>query len=69
MVEEYNCGFYVDVEHPEALTEKLIEVKDNKELLAEWGQNARRLSIEKFDKDILTAQVADVMEKVYSQLQ
>lgn len=66
MVEDNNCGFYVDVEHPEALAEKLIEVKDDIELLAVWGQNARRLSVEKYDKDLLTAQVADVMEKVYS---
>lgn len=66
MVEENNCGFYVDVNHPEELAAKLIEVKDNKELLAEWGRNARRLSIEKYDKDILTAQVVDVVEKVYS---
>lgn len=66
MVEENNCGFYVDVEHPELLAEKLIKVKDNKELLAEWGRNARRLSIEKYDKNILTAQIVDVVEKVFS---
>lgn len=68
MVEQNNCGFYVDVKHPELLAEKLIEVKDNKELLTEWGRNARRLSEEVYDKDILTAQVADVMEKVYNNL-
>lgn len=66
MVEENNCGFYVDVHHPEALAEKLIDVKDNKGLLAEWGRNARRLSEDVYDKDILTAKVADVMETVYS---
>ena len=63
MVEQKNCGFYVDPEKPEQLAEKLQKVKDNKELLHTWGDNARRLSIEVYDKDILSAQVADVLEK------
>lgn len=68
MVEQENCGFYVDVEHPEQLAEKLVEVKDNKELLAEWGKNARRISIEKYDKSLLSSQVADVIEQAYKNL-
>lgn len=68
MVEQGNCGFYVDPEKPEELADKLIEVKDNKELLGTWGKNARKLSIEKYDRNILTAQVADVVEKVYKNL-
>lgn len=63
MVEENNCGFYVDVKHPEDLAEKLIEIKDNKELLAEWGRNARELSLNVYDKDLLSAKVADVLEQ------
>lgn len=68
LVESEHCGFYVDPEKPEELAGKLIEVKDNKALLAEWGANARRLSLEKYDQKLLTAQVADVLEKVYNQL-
>ena len=68
MVEQDNCGFYVDVEQPEQLADKLIEVKENKELLAEWGKNARRLSEEIYDKAKLSAQVADVLEKAYKDL-
>lgn len=68
LVEQHNCGFYVDVKHPEQLAEKLIVIKDNKELLAEWSRNARKLSEEVYDKDILTAEVADVIEVVYNQL-
>lgn len=64
LVEKENCGFYVDPENPKELAEKLIEIKDNKELLAEWGQNSRRLSLEVFDKNILSAKVADIMERV-----
>ena len=68
MVEQENCGFYVDVEKPEMLADKLLEYKDQKELLDEWGKNARRLSVEVYDKAKLSAQVADVLERTYSNL-
>lgn len=63
MVEKEHCGFYVDPEKPEQLADKLLEIKDNKELLKVWGDNARRLSVEVYDKDILAAKVADVIGK------
>lgn len=69
MVEQENCGFYVDVEKPEMLADKLLEYKDQKELLEEWGKNARRLSVEVYDKAKLSAQVADVLERTYTNLQ
>lgn len=68
MVEQENCGFYVDVEKPEDLADKLIQYKDNKTILEEWGNNARRLSIDVYDKAKLSAQVADVLERAYNTL-
>lgn len=68
MVEKENCGFYVDPEKPEMLAAKLLELKDNKPLLEEWGKNALRLSVEVYDKAKLAAQVADVLEETYSKL-
>ena len=68
MVEKDNCGFFVGPDKPEMLADKLLEVKDNKSLLAEWGKNARRLSIEVYDKTKLSAQVADVLEETFSKL-
>lgn len=68
MVEKDNCGFYVDPDKPEMLADKLLEVKDNKPLLEEWGKNARRLSVEVYDKAKLSAQVADVLEETFSKL-
>lgn len=62
MVEQQQCGFYVNVERPEDLVDKLLLYKDNKELLEEWGKNARKLSVEVYDKKKLSAQVADVLE-------
>ena len=67
MVEKNQCGFYVDVEKPEDLADKLIEVKDNKALLEMWGRNARMLSENIYDRKKLSAQVADVIEKAYDQ--
>ncbi|MCK9220805.1 MAG: glycosyltransferase family 4 protein [Bacteroidales bacterium] len=64
IVEKENCGFFVDPEKPEELAYMLIKIKDNKGLLDEWGKNSRRLSVEVFDKHILSANVADVLEKV-----
>ena len=68
MVENENCGFYVNVEKPEELADKLLLYKDNKELLDEWGKNARRLSVEVYDKDILSAKVADVLERSFENI-
>lgn len=69
LVEKEHCGFYVDPEKPEELAEQLCLYKDNKELLKLWGENARRLSVEVFDKNILSAKVADVIEATYAKLQ
>ena len=66
MVEEGDCGFYVNPDDPAALAVKIIEVKDDKELLRRWGENARKLSLEEYDKNLLTAKVADVLENVYN---
>lgn len=66
MVENDNCGFFVDPENPKMLAEKLLRIKDDKKLLAEMGRNARRLSVDVFDKAKLSSQVADVLEYIYS---
>ena len=65
MVEEGDCGFFVDPDSPASLADRVVEVKDDKVLLQRWGDNARKLSIEVYDKDLLTAKVAEVLENVY----
>lgn len=62
MVEKGDCGFYVDPENPKELADKLIEVKDNKDLLARWSMNARKLSETDYNRSFLSAQVVDVIE-------
>ncbi len=63
LVEKDDCGFYVNPDNPMDFVEKLIIYKEDKDSLKRWGENARRLSLEVFDKDILSAKVADVLEK------
>lgn len=65
LVENEHCGFFADPDDPDDLVNKLLLYKDNDELLKTWADNSRRLSIEVFDKQILAAKVADVLEKTY----
>ena len=68
MVEKENCGFFVDPERPSDLAEKLMLYSRDNELLSKWSENSRRLSIEVYDKDLLSNKVADVLENIYSSL-
>lgn len=63
LVEKNDCGFFVDPEKPEQLAIKLLEIKEDPEQLRIWGENARRLSLEVYDKKLLTAEVANIIEK------
>lgn len=63
MVEQEHCGFYADPTNPSELANKILFYKDLKDDLKQMGVNARRLSLEVYDKDILAGKVADVLEK------
>lgn len=63
LVENENCGLYVDPENPQDFVDKIRKYKDNKEKLEEWGKNARKLSETTFNKAILSNQVAEIIEK------
>lgn len=65
LVEKDDCGFYVNPDDPNDFVEKLLKYKDDKDTLERWGKNARKLSLEVFDKNILAAKVANVLENAY----
>jgi len=69
LVEKEDCGFFVDPDNPNDFAEKLLFYKDDKETLERWSKNARRLSLEVFDKNILSAKVADVIEAAHAKIQ
>lgn len=63
LVEGENCGCYVNPNEPQDFVDKIVKMKDDEELLLTWGKNARRLSIEVFDRAKLSKQMAEVVEK------
>lgn len=63
LVEKYNCGFYVDPNDPQDFLKKILDCKNNTELIEQWGKNARQLSIDVFDKSKLSSAVVDILEK------
>lgn len=69
LCEREHCGCYVDPDDPAALADRLQAIKGDKALLQEWAENARRLSLDVFDKRILAAKAADVLEETFRKLQ
>ena len=68
LVEQEKCGCYVDPENPQELVDALVQMNNDKALTKKWGENSRRLSVEVFDKSILSAKVADVLEMIYNRI-
>lgn len=62
MLEQHECGFYVDATKPEELAQLLVQLKSKKSLLDKMGQNARKLAETKYDKSILCKQFVDIVE-------
>lgn len=63
LVEKEDCGCYVDPKDPQSFVNKILEIKDNKDLLDRWGKNARSLSLSTFDKSLLSCRMANVVEQ------
>ena len=53
LVEEEKCGCYVNPEEPQELVDALLKLNNDKDLVKTWGNNARRLSVEVFDKGMV----------------
>jgi len=64
LVENYNCGFYVNPEDPSDLANKLLVVSKDETRLKEYARNSRRISLEKFDKSILTCKFIAAINSV-----
>lgn len=62
LVEEAKCGVYVDVNHPEQLSEALVNLSQSPDMVAEMGRNARNLALMKYDKELLVESFAAIIE-------
>lgn len=61
LVENYNCGGYVNPKEPNELKLMIKELQFNPLKVATMGDNARRLAESKFDKSILCQQFLQVI--------
>tara|TARA_R110002167_G_scaffold129337_18_gene312238 strand:+ start:4280 stop:5476 length:1197 start_codon:yes stop_codon:yes gene_type:complete len=61
MVEENECGIFVDPESPQDFVEKLMDLKQSPALLQKMGLNSRKLAETEFDKSILCDKFASVV--------
>jgi len=64
MVEDNNCGFYVNPKNPKELANKIIELRDNPNICTTMGANSRILAETTFDKSILCKKFADTIDSL-----
>jgi len=64
LVEDHECGIFVDPESPQDFVEKLIQLKNAPELLQKMGINSRKLAETEFDKSILCEKFGNVVESL-----
>jgi glycosyltransferase involved in cell wall biosynthesis len=67
LVEENDCGLYVDPESPEDLARKILYLKNSPEILTKMSENGRKLAETDFDKSVLCDKFYGVVENILSQ--
>lgn len=65
LVEDNECGYYVNPKHPEELVEKILYLKRNSEIIKRFGSNSRYLAENQYDKKILCKKFVDLIEAKY----
>jgi glycosyltransferase involved in cell wall biosynthesis len=64
LIEENHAGFGCTLFSVDEFAQKVLCLYRNREQLAELGRNARRIAIEKFDRDNLSSQAINVIEDI-----
>lgn len=68
LVEENNCGVFVDPTEPKDLVDKILALKDSPETKKRMGEKSRLLAETKYDKTILCKEFVNVVRIVEKQL-
>ncbi|MBF5026934.1 glycosyltransferase family 4 protein [Planobacterium oryzisoli] len=68
MVEDHNCGYYINPHKPQDLVDKIKYLQSNSDIASQMGRNARNLAETKFDKTIQSKKFSDIIEQVYSKI-
>lgn len=63
MVEDNNCGLYVNPENPEELANALISLSKDPERIKILSENSRNLAENTYDKSILCRQLCNIISK------
>lgn len=66
MVEENECGLFVDPNHPERLADALVLLSESPDLVKSMANNSRLLAENTYDKSILCKQFLEVMEREHA---
>lgn len=61
MVEEHDCGYYVNPNKPHELADRIKHLQNNPEDVHRKGENSRQLAEEKYDKSILCSEFAELI--------
>lgn len=64
LLEKYNAGVYIEPDNPNAMANKILEIKGDPEGRYEMGKNARKLAKEKFDR----IKLAEKLEKTFEEI-
>lgn len=62
LVQDANCGYYVNPQRPEELVNTIRKLQNDPELCSLLGKNARKLAENKYDKGILCNQYLNLLE-------
>ncbi|MFV0224101.1 glycosyltransferase family 4 protein [Empedobacter falsenii] len=68
MVEEHNCGYFVNPNKPQELVDKIIHLKENLNIVEYMGKNSRILAETVYDKSILCKQFVETVETTYKNI-
>ena len=64
LVEKYSCGFYVNPNYPDELATKVLQLKENANMMKIMSDNGRLLAETVYDKSILCNEFLNVINKV-----
>lgn len=65
IVENNQCGFFVNPNEPEEFVNSIMTLKNDKKLALKMGNNSRILAEQKFDKSILCEKLVQIIENIY----
>jgi glycosyltransferase involved in cell wall biosynthesis len=64
LVEEFECGFFVNPDSPDDLFQKLVFINENEKVLNTMSANSRKISIDVFDKELLSEKFKNVVNSI-----